>query len=63
MFVLETDYPSVLNEKCEYPEHELFMFNVLLQRIDMAEIFWREGRVISNVKLIIGCNYYKYINP
>ena len=36
---------KTLNRKCELPEHELFMFNILLERYDMALIFWREGKV------------------
>lgn len=36
---------AILDKQCELPDHELFMFNVLLQRYDMAMIFWREGKV------------------
>jgi transient receptor potential cation channel subfamily M protein 5 len=41
---LDGEY-KILDKKCEQPEHELFMFNILLQRYDMAMIFWREGKV------------------
>lgn len=32
----------------ENPEHELFMFSILLGRFDMALVFWKEGKVKAN---------------
>lgn len=34
-----------LDARCNNPEHELFLFSILLLRTDMAKVFWREGSV------------------
>jgi hypothetical protein len=36
-----------VDKRCEYPEHELFMFCILMNRQELAEIFWSSGNVIS----------------
>ena len=33
------------DQKCENPEHELFMFCVLLERYELALVFWQAGNV------------------
>lgn len=44
---LKSHKDKILNKKCELPEHELFIFNILLERYDMALIFWGEGKVCN----------------
>lgn len=48
------DEHAILDQQCELPDHELFMLNILLQRYDMAMIFWREGKVNQIVCFIYG---------
>lgn len=36
-----------IDQKCQYPEHELFMYCILLGRRELAEIFWSIGEVNS----------------
>ena len=36
----------------EYPEKNLFVWAVLLNRVDMAKIFWQLGEVIFKFKVL-----------
>jgi hypothetical protein len=48
-----------VDEKSKYPEHELFIYCVLLGRHEMAEIFWSSGKVINKSKEKITFFFYK----
>ncbi len=37
--------------KCENPEHELFLFSVLLERFELAQLFWHAGNVNLEFKI------------
>ena len=36
---------------CQNPEHELFMFSVLMGRFEMAKLFLKEGHVSKMLKM------------
>ncbi len=44
-----------MDNKFSNPEHELFLFNVLLGRFEMAKIFCTVGNVKLSVKQIFIC--------
>ena len=45
IYYLATDCEVNVNERAAYPEHELFIYSILLGRAKLAKVFWAEGNV------------------
>lgn len=48
-----------LDARCEDPEHELFIFSILLMRPAMSKVFWREGSVSENSSICDCTNFIR----